>query len=275
LALAIVVAVVLPVLLLSDADRAVKALASTTTEPGSDVSAIAKAMPSPLNGFRTANDYTVLLVALEYVELERGTGDRFKMKAAVMRIGFAISCVGLVFMALGLGVGGTDLKALGLKLKTASPGMAVFALGAVLAGMAGIQKVEVQGPGAELSSVSPVEQDRLVSSLALSLSQCDAPRYGPARARCRQAVVEKLLMQAEEEAGVPPEGQSGSIRRPGPSAFGMSERPAPAPSSPLGGPWLAQPLKITPGTSVGNNQAPLADFWSDQLMGLQPRGGKL
>lgn len=92
----------------------------------------------PLKGIlSSANDY--ILYSLMYVEQsnQRTMVNKQAMKLTIIHIGFAIMCVGIMFVVLGINDGGAqgvgEFGGGTFNLKTASSGFAIFIGGALMA----------------------------------------------------------------------------------------------------------------------------------------------
>ncbi len=87
--------------------------------------------------FTSANDY--ILYSLMYVEQsnQKTMLNKQAMKLTIIHIGFAVMCLGIMFVVLGINDGGAEAGAPlagGLiNIKTASTGFAIFFSGAVMA----------------------------------------------------------------------------------------------------------------------------------------------
>jgi hypothetical protein len=133
---AITFGVVLPVLLLytafSNLQEVSKKFYSVESEQ-----ALLKSYTPLKETLTTANDY--ILYSLMYVEQsnQKTMINKQAMKLTIIHIGFAIMCVGIMFVVLGINDGGAEAGAPlagGLiNIKTASTGFAIFLGGAVMA----------------------------------------------------------------------------------------------------------------------------------------------
>lgn len=142
LVVAVLLGVVLPGLLLTLAYQAIGRLDDQLVV-GADLNATAKSLPAPLQVFDSPNDYAFLLVAYLEAGNQRVMANKHRMKIAVMHIGFAVSCVGLLLMILGIDAGGIEIggsakDVASVNMKVASSGVAVFVLGALMAAAGGL-----------------------------------------------------------------------------------------------------------------------------------------
>jgi hypothetical protein len=193
---------VLPTVLLWSAHSAVSEL-KTAPINAAELREIVQALPAPVQAFQHGNDYSLLFGVFADIGEYRHMVNRMQMKTAVMRVGFAIACVGLLLMVLGVDsgaveVGGGVKETMTLNMKAASGGIAVFVLGAAMAGAAGLMQMQHQAAKADFllgplhDSAKPL--DPFLSSLQNLMTQCDA--LGPAvKPRCRVAA-----LQAAEKA---------------------------------------------------------------------------
>ena len=138
---ALFLGLILPVFLLGTAYMALGDLNKLSAYD--DISDIASKLPKPMQGFDSPNDYAFLLVA----HLEAGSQhvmlNKHRMKVAVINIGFAVACVGLVVLILGIDGGGLELAvehavAGNVNFKVASSGVAIFVLGACMSAAGGL-----------------------------------------------------------------------------------------------------------------------------------------
>ena len=140
--LAVVLGLLVPLALLFQAHEAIKQL-DDLVDASSQIEAVASAMPAKTRSFASANDYAVFSLALVESSNFRALANKQRMKIAVIHIGFAVASAGLLFIMLGVDQGGVEASAtaegkVGYNLKIASTGLAVFVLGASLAGAGGL-----------------------------------------------------------------------------------------------------------------------------------------
>lgn len=113
-------------------------------DAATDLKALSEALPPPVKNFRSANDYATL--ALVYLESsnQRAMLGKQRMKVVIIHIGFAVISVGLLLVVLGIDGGGIDAvgggkdRGVSVSIRAASSGVAVFLLGALLAGGGGL-----------------------------------------------------------------------------------------------------------------------------------------
>lgn len=188
----------LPTLLLWSAYGAISNL-KTNAASAADLREVVKALPQPVQTFRQGNDYSLLFAVFADIGEYRQMVNRMQMKTAVMHVGFAIACVGLLLMVLGIDAGPLELgagtkEAFVLNMKAASSGIAVFVLGAGLAGAAGLMPMQHQAATAEflLGSMqeAPTQQlDPLVEQLQKALAGCGS-QEAQFRVQCRVATLQ-------------------------------------------------------------------------------------
>jgi hypothetical protein len=140
--LAIALGVVVPLMLMLQAHTAIQNLDEHLGVSG-QLADLGKSLPAPVLKFSSGNDYALYSLAMIEASNFRGLLNKQRMKVAVIHIGFAIASVGVLFIVLGFDrgglefSGGVDAKTT-LNLKVAGSGLAVFVLGAGLAGAGGL-----------------------------------------------------------------------------------------------------------------------------------------
>jgi len=176
---AVLFGVLLPALLIWQSYQAMGRLDDLREQP-SQIAAPALALPAEILQFRTANDYAIVgLAILEGVNY-RALLNKQRMKVAVMNIGFAISCIGLLLLVFGFDSGGYEIsgssESLGsVNIKVASSGIAVFVFGAAIAAAGGLipntyQTLSLPSMGAvqvEARGITEGSVEEFASKLAL------------------------------------------------------------------------------------------------------------
>jgi hypothetical protein len=93
--------------------------------------------------YESPNDYAMLLSTYLEASNQRVMLNKHRMKIAVINVGFAVICIGLLLLVLGVDAGGIEVSGSAkdvatVNLKVASSGVAVFVLGAGMSAAGGL-----------------------------------------------------------------------------------------------------------------------------------------
>jgi hypothetical protein len=196
-AFVVVLGIVLPLVLLTLAYQAVSRLDDQLVS-GVDLAATAKSLPAAAQQLESPNDYALLLVTHLEASNQRIVSNKNRMKIAVMHIGFAVCCVGLLFVVLGIDAGGFEIGTAkemgGVNVKIASSGVAVFVLGGAMAAAGGLlpnrySTLGVPGFIEKGYGGSTEQAQRRVKKLSDSIAACeDGPATVDDFRKCTQAM---------------------------------------------------------------------------------------
>lgn len=133
---------VLPAVLLGDAYIAIKELDQGVAAVA-DLKDLEQSLPAPMRLFKSPNDYVFLSSVFLESGAQRVALNRLRMKVATVHVGFALMCVGLLFVLAGIDPGGVEIgttvkEGAGASLKTASGGAAILFVGALIAAAGGL-----------------------------------------------------------------------------------------------------------------------------------------
>lgn len=201
----VLLGIVMPLYLLLSAHRTVVGLDQAVTS-AADLSQVASSLPDPVKRFSSGNDYSLLFSAYVEQGIQRTALNRLRMKSAIMQVGLAISCVGLLFIVFGIDGGGLEASAplsekVGVNIKIATSGALVFVLGALLSAGGGLMPTTHTGGAAQfwlgpssaytatVAATKGGEAD-LISIALKHLAQCDAVKSAEEGINCRKAALE-------------------------------------------------------------------------------------
>lgn len=201
----VLLGIIFPLYLLLSAHHAVLGLDQAVAS-AADLGQVAASLPEPIKQFRSGNDYSLFFSAYVEQGIQRTALNRLRMKSAIMQIGLAISCIGLLLIVFGIDGGGVEAavpltEKVSVNIKIATSGGLVFVLGAMLSAGGGLMPTTHTGSSAQFwlgpayagtavtSESRPSEAD-VINQVLQYIATCDKLKSAVESSDCRKAALE-------------------------------------------------------------------------------------